>query len=167
MKNKILLICGPSGSGKSFLTDKLTKTPLFFKLEQCTTRKKRKCENGSEYRFIDKKYYDSIKKNLIAKTVINDNYYGTIPKFIKDKIGIVIVNKNGLEDFLNFAQDKDIDYFVLGVDSEIKVKRQGRSLDFIKKEKESLIPFVNKWLVRTKTKNIEVDDVKEVLKNFI
>ena len=163
---KILVIAGPSGCGKSYITDKLLKEypTIFQKMRQVTTRAKREGE-GDQYDFLSLEEYNEIKDDLIARTKIGDDWYGTRLSGINNsKIKIIIANKMGIED-LNRVAGLSICY--LGIDSEIATKRDKRDITFVNQERESLkelIPEEN-WLLNTKEEYITTSDVLELLLN--
>lgn len=103
-KIKVLTIAGITGAGKDFLANELIKKypNHFCRARQVTTRARRVGEVDN-YDFIDNDTYDTIKSGLCAKTQIRENRYGTkVSSLSKDKINIIIVNTDGLVDFLNF-----------------------------------------------------------------
>lgn len=104
-KIKVLTIAGITGAGKDYLANELIKKyPNYFcRAKQVTTRARRSGEVDN-YDFIDNETYDHIKSGLCAKTQIRENRYGTrVSSLSKDKINIVIVNTDGLIDFLNYT----------------------------------------------------------------
>lgn len=138
MINNVLFIIGNSGSGKSFITNKLTEYSMFYKLPQYTTRKQRDSERGNEYYFIDKEHYNLIADRLMSTTHINGEHYGTVPSFKVGCVGIVIVNKEGLESGINYIEnvkDKNINYKVLYLkNTEPFESRESRDEEFVKNE---------------------------------
>ena len=140
-RKKILAIVGVSGSGKSVLEKNcVEKYPTIFnKLYQISTRDKRSHDEDS-YIFLSKKFYQKFKEFLWGKTEINGNLYGTIPDLRKNKINTIILNENGIKDFLKKA-DPNVDFFVLGLDialEDIPVKRNDRDKEHLKEERKVL-----------------------------
>lgn len=175
----LLLLCGPSGSGKSYIENELIKnSPIgdykFVKLNQVTTREKR--DELDPYIFISYEKYQKMEKDLIAKTVITSSegithYYGTIPKFKKGKkiIHTVVVNKKGIIDMKQYIEEHpemNINLKIFMITSDNPVKRVDRNEDFIKKEIESLNGFHDMFFVNHPQENsfINVDDIYEGLK---
>lgn len=168
-KDTLLLIAGPSGSGKSYITDLLINEfpDKFVKLEQYTTRKKR-TKNENTYYFIDIKKYNKIKNNLFAKTCINGDYYGTTTNIVPNKLNIVIANIDGINDIKNWNHKNKDKYniFILGIDSEDPKIREGRPEEYIKYERNSLVNVVDTWLINKKNKFITTLDVIQELKKY-
>lgn len=75
-----LIICAPSGTGKTTLIKKLREEfPLSFSIS-CTTREPRIGEiDGKDYHFLDKKTFEDKKNNneFAEWACVHDNYYGT------------------------------------------------------------------------------------------
>lgn len=140
MKN-LLFIIGTSGSGKSYITNKLSEKEGFYKLLQYTTRAKRENE-GDEYYYITKEHFDIIGDRLIATTVVNDNYYGTIPTFRDNgDIAVLIVNALGLRNGLEYlSHHKDINFKILYLTGEsFEERKEGRNVDREREEIEELL----------------------------
>jgi guanylate kinase len=107
-KYNLLIICGNSGSGKSYFEKNLSSEypDLFKKLPQTTTRKPRENEvDGKDYHYIEKELYDKIEPLLIFRLGnFNSNKYGTLPVFNKDRINTVIASYDAI---INFIMEKD------------------------------------------------------------
>lgn len=163
-RQKILVICGVSGSGKNVLEKKLIKDfpSIFYKLQQFTTRDMRPNEKqGDPYVFTSIDNFKSIEHLLIGivgnnkqeKNIWKNTRYGSLLELNKDKIATVILSEEGLKDLerlvdnpasidLNFnISHKDI--FVLGLDIDKEYiteegTRDGRDDDFLEKERKVL-----------------------------
>jgi hypothetical protein len=152
MKRKLLVLAGPSGCGKNYMTDALIeKYPeVFEQLPQYTTRPKRTPDENTYY-FISDSHYDAIKWALIAKTQIGDVRYGTVPSMKTDKVGIIIANRMGIEELQKYldSEDASIDFevFFLGIDSNNPTEREGRTKEYIEEERQLLSEVVEHWLV--------------------
>ncbi len=86
----IILISGPSGTGKSSLVSELEKeiNNIYFSVS-VTTRAKRKNEiNGVDYYFVTKETFEEdIKKGAFLEWArVHDNYYGTSLKHTVDAL---------------------------------------------------------------------------------
>ena len=170
MKN-VLFITGTSGSGKSYITNKLSEKEGFYKLKQYTTRAKRENE-GDEYYYITKEHFDIIGDRLIATTVVNDNYYGTIPTF-KDNgdIAVIIVNALGLKNVLVYLSNhKDIKFNILYLTGKsFEERKEGRNVDREKEEIEELlsisgIPYIEK--VNSVDNPLSIDELETYIRQL-
>lgn len=151
---KFILLCGVSGSGKSYLAENLVTQKdfphlSFKKLDQVTTRPIRDNEiDGKDYVFLNKEEYDSMKDKLIAKTNFYENYYGTIDQSYKYpenglyNINIIIVNREGRDASVRDIKEKygnESDILTIQVINENnQIKREGRNEKDLIKEKEDL-----------------------------
>ena len=98
MENKenkiyVVLMCGSSGSGKSYITKKLIEnySEEFKKIPQYTTRDRRDGEDPYEYYFVNKKHYKinlciwqkifqkGINSYFITRTLITPSIAESLP----------------------------------------------------------------------------------------
>lgn len=141
---KILAIGGVSGSGKTYLRDSLVKAfpDKYYKVEQATTRKIREGEDPNTYKFMSKEEFDKIKDSLFGKTEVNGNFYGSFLNMEDDddRIGIIILNKSGIEDFrIQIKENNLFKVLFLAIDKpidDIEFRREGRDENYLLKEKE-------------------------------
>lgn len=152
MKRKLLVLAGPSGCGKNYMTDALVeKFPeVFEQLPQYTTREKRTPDENTYY-FINDAHYDAIKSTLIARTEISGVRYGTVPSMKEDKVGIIIANRMGIDNLQEYLKMSnpviDFEVFFLGIDSNNPTEREGRTKEYIEEERQLLSEVVEHWLV--------------------
>ncbi len=120
----MLILVGPSASGKTELLKILMKKYGMKKLVTYTTRQMRINEtNGIDYHFISKEdFLSKAEEGFFFETVeYNNNYYGTSKNdFSINKA--VILEPNGLEKYINEASDKIV-IVVLTCDSVILKQR--------------------------------------------
>ena len=98
----MLVLVGPSASGKSAIVKCLTKKYGLEKFITCTTRKIRVGEiDGVDYHFLtESEFSDLYNQNEFIETVYyNGNYYGTLKKDVNDN-KVVILEPQGLNNFL-------------------------------------------------------------------
>lgn len=86
MSGKMIVICAPSGTGKSTLISRLKGDhPELQWSVSCTTRPMRAGEvNGKDYHFIPKEEFEKqiAEKQFIEWAKVHSNYYGTSKVFV-------------------------------------------------------------------------------------
>lgn len=103
----MLVIVGPSASGKTQIVQQLIKNYNMEKLVTYTTRPMRVGEvDGKDYHFINKEEF--LKKLdegfFIEHVCYNGNYYGTSFSDLSDN-KVVILEPTGLKHYITFARD--------------------------------------------------------------
>lgn len=99
----MLIIVGPSASGKTRIVQELVKNYGLKKIVTYTTRLPRYNEtNAVDYNFISKEeFFKKAKENFFLETVnYNDSFYGTSYSCIDDQ-SVVILEPNGLKEYIN------------------------------------------------------------------
>lgn len=172
----MIIIVGPSASGKTSVAKELTIKYGFKKFVTSTTRAPRNKEiNGVDYNFIT---FDTFKKKIsqndfIEYTFYNGNYYGSERKQI-DQNTVIIVESNGLKAFKNLNIDHIVSYF-LDINEETRIKRmeeRGDSKETIReriihdryKFDSSLLSYIDK-VIKCENKSIE-DISKEIYDDY-
>jgi len=171
MNKKVIIVAGPSGSGKSMIEKLLSeKFPNeFHKLQQVSTRPMREGEKqGDPYKFVTQDEYDEIKDNLIGRTNINGERYGTIFDLVDGKYNTIILNKMGIDDFINqFPLDKcGIDYIIVMIDSRQLVERQNRDISYIMNERWNIMEVMNLCFVHNPPEYKTVEEVRDKIITF-
>lgn len=140
-KGSLIVISGPSGSGKDSICERLKEyNDNFWLSVSCTTRKPRKGEeNGVDYFFLEKDEFERKIGNgdFLEYTDYNGNYYGTP----KDKIN----------NYLNNGIDVLLEIEVQGA-LEIKHKVPEAVFIFI------MPPSMKDLIIRLKKRGTETND---------
>lgn len=103
----MLVLVGPSASGKSAIVKCLSKNYNLEKFITCTTRQMRVGEvDGVDYHFLtNDEFVDLYNNNEFIETVFyNGNYYGTLKREANEN-KVVILEPQGLNNFLNVLED--------------------------------------------------------------
>lgn len=110
IKNKKLILVGPTASGKSFLRKKMENRGFTFDVSYTSRDLRLGEENGVHYNFISKEEFEQkIKENFFYEWVeYNGNYYGT-----------------GLKEW------NTLDCFIMETDGVKSIKSEDRQFCFI------------------------------------
>ena len=98
----MLVLVGPSASGKSAIVKCLTKNYGLVKFITCTTRAIRVGEvNDVDYHFLTQEEFFKLYDNdeFIETVFYNGNYYGTLKREVEDN-KVVILEPQGLNNFV-------------------------------------------------------------------
>ena len=98
----MLVLVGPSASGKSAIVKCLTKKYGLEKFITCTTRKIRIGEiDGVDYHFLTQDEFAEFYNNdeFIETVFYNGNYYGTLKRDVNNN-KVVILEPQGLNNFV-------------------------------------------------------------------
>lgn len=85
----LMLVSGPSGTGKSTLCRALLKEPNLSYSVSCTTRAPRgEEEDGVHYHFMDEETFKAHVNagDFLEHAKVYDNYYGTLASTVKDNL---------------------------------------------------------------------------------
>ena len=125
----ILILCGPTASGKSTTQKVLCEKYGFHKVVTYTTREPRENEVfGEDYYFAteDKFVNMIINKEFIESTIYSNNrYYGTSISSIKDadkKDYVAVMTPSGARRMKKYAAEHNIPCFVVLLDISLKTK---------------------------------------------
>jgi predicted ABC-type ATPase len=140
--NYYLVIAGVSGSGKSVLEKKLVEIypDEYNKIVQTTTRARRVNEAKDAYVWLTPDQYDKFKHLLIGRTYFDGSNYGSIPVPCNGKINTIILNYEGLMDFVNNLNQKENRFVVVGIDKDNQAieKRETRDIELLNSERKVL-----------------------------
>lgn len=125
----ILILCGPTASGKSTIQKLLCEKYGFHMVVTYTTREPRENEvSGEDYYFVteDKFVNMIINKEFIESTIYSNNrYYGTLISSIKDadkKDYVAVMTPSGARRMKKYAAEHNIPCFVVLLDISLKTK---------------------------------------------
>lgn len=110
----MLILIGPSASGKTEIAKKLMNKYNIKKVVTYTTRKQRENEvDKIDYNFISENYFKQLEKEnfFVETTFYNNNYYGTAKKDISDD-KCIVVDPNGFKSFLKLHDNHIISFFL-------------------------------------------------------
>ena len=120
MENKIILLVGKSGVGKSTVANELTKRYGLRQLQSYTTRNPR-YENEQGHIFVDESEFKTL--DLVAYTYFNDNHYGATQKQVEEN-EIYIIDREGIIYFdKKYKGNKKIIKIMLDIDDDELSKR--------------------------------------------
>lgn len=103
----MLVLVGPSASGKSAVVKSLVSNHNMKKFVTCTTRSPRVGEvNGIDYYFFTEEEFNKRFANdeFIETVYYNGNYYGTLKSEVADN-KVVILEPQGFQNFLKVIPD--------------------------------------------------------------
>ena len=139
MKNKLVVLCGESGVGKSTVKDMIVKRGILPNAISTTTRQRRENEiEGGDYQFVNQKEFSKMGENneLLEHTsyyIPNEGYvYYGLPKKNVDLTKssyITILNPYGIEQL--FKEMNPVDVLVI----YIKRNDHDRVIDYLNREK--------------------------------
>ena len=135
----MIILIGPSASGKTEVARELVETKNYKKLVTYTTRAKRPLEvDGIDYHFIStEEFKKKIDENQFFEYVsYNSNLYGTLKEDIKDD-KVVILEPNGFKNYHN-SNIPNLVSFYLDSKEEPRIERMKRRGDEELKIKERI-----------------------------
>lgn len=186
---KLLVICGPSGGGKSTLEQNLIADypATFNKLPQVSTREMRSNEKfGDPYVFVKTDTFNFLKDRLIGRIIQKEtdnlftHQYGTIPDINPRLVNTLILSADAIIDLKAQIANKksifkhygtgEVQLFIVGLDvsyddldNEAKIARPERDADFLDREKEVLYTS-NHVFKNSNGKYVQSKEIVELLK---
>lgn len=164
----MLVIIGPSASGKTQIVQELVKDYGMEKLVTYTTRTMRPNEvNGRDYNFISKEEFtDKITKDFFLEyTEYNGNYYGTSRSDLAPQ-KVVILESSGLRNYIKEARNQIKIVFLRCSNNILRLRmlKRGDSIESVNKrltsDKDvfsSEIALLADWVVDSSASNIYED----------
>lgn len=169
--NKIVVLTGGSGSGKSFYEKYLAQNG-YDKLISHTTREKREKDNEQEsvdYYYVSKEKFNEI--DMLEITEIKNNYYGlSVNEFLsKNNNVVVVVDPNGATQIVDkLGRDKAI-LILLDISLDERTRNminRGDTKEFIKSRLENE-DFVNDYYRLGLEPDILINERIEDLDNLL
>lgn len=136
----MLILIGPSASGKTEVAKLLAQKYNITKIVTYTTRKPRVHEvDKVDYNFISLDEFATLNEQgfFAETTYYNDNYYGTAKKDILDD-KCIILDPNGLKSFLKL-HDSHIISIYLNCDENVRFQRMLARKDSLEDAKRRLL----------------------------
>ncbi|MCL2819897.1 MAG: guanylate kinase [Oscillospiraceae bacterium] len=137
-KGKLIVISGPSGTGKGTVISKILKAkPEFAFSVSATTRKPRPKEtHGVEYLFIPKKEFKEMISNdeFLEYAEYVGEYYGTPSKYIKDCINsgktvLLDIEVQGAKQVMERMPEAETIFITAPDMKELEKRLRGRKTD--------------------------------------
>lgn len=164
-KIKILAIVGAAGSGKDTITKCIENTNFHMKkILSYTSRPPREGEeDGVNYFFKDKSFFENTNKELCLHRVFNDWHYAVpLETFSYNLVNVLVVDPAGAKDLI---EDDDFEVFTLLIHASDKTRllrqlnrEEDPSVEEIirryQTDSEDIINFVS-W-----AQNIELDAIR-------
>lgn len=137
-KGRLLIVSGPSGSGKDTILQKVFERMPEIKFSiSSITRPRREGEvEGGKYNFVTREYFEEMIKNdqLLEYNIYVGNYYGTPKAPVEEVINgggeiIIEVDVNGQRNIKNKV-DSALSIFIMPPSFEVlKARLSGRGTD--------------------------------------
>ncbi len=122
--HSMILLIGPSASGKTEVAKLLMKSHSIRKVVTHTTRPPRIHEvDGVDYHFVDIPTFESLKEKgeFVETTFFSGKYYGSSKKEVADD-KVLIVDPAGLDSYLALKDPRVISFY-LNTSEEIRKQR--------------------------------------------
>lgn len=120
----MLILIGPSASGKTESAKIMINRYPISRVVTCTTRKQRINEiDGFDYHFLSKSKFTELKKSgyFLETAVYNGNYYGTPKSELADD-KFIILEPQGLKSFIDKCDSIIVSIFLKTKESQ-RIKR--------------------------------------------
>lgn len=158
----IFLIIGKSGSGKSTIINNLKQEDIIPKIniiKSYTTRKQRDSED-IDHTFIEKKDIRKYRKDIVASSWINNEYYFATSKQFKPNVAnIYIVDEKGIQDMKKHYKKCIVIQIQTSKDYDIDKDRKVRLINTIHKD-------VNCTLINDGTIEEAVNNFSKIINTY-
>lgn len=165
---KLICLLGKTGSGKTTLLKKIMKEFEILKLEEITTRPKRKGETSSDYTFVNDEEFE--KYNLITKKEYNTEFgiwkYGIVDNidYKKNINYITIINPKQIEEIKKYFKKKvSIDFLYLDIEEEKRLEYLNKRT-IKEEEKEKHIKEMERRLKEEKEDFKELEKENKIIR---
>ena len=135
----MLILIGPSASGKTEVAKLLAEKYNITKIVTYTTRKPRIHEIDTvDYNFVSLDEFAKLTEEgfFVETTYYNSNYYGTAKKDILDD-KCIILDPNGLKSFIKLNNKRIVSFF-LSCDENVRFERMIKRKDAIEDAKKRI-----------------------------
>ena len=175
-KNKIVVLIGPGGCGKTSVARALEKTGKFEFAPSTTSRAMREGEkDGYDYFFVTSKKFNTMKEKgeMLEYVLFNGNYYGTnltkIKNILESKNCVLAIEEHGAKKMKEPFPNETITVFIYVPARELKkrMKDRGDSKTHIKDrlilaKQENASRFKFDYIVENKNGKLD-ECVKEII----
>lgn len=123
MKNKIIVLVGNSGSGKSHMANHLSDEYGIPKVISRTTRPQRD-ENDTGYKFVTNRQFDGYMEEWkLCSTEFGGDRYTSLYSDVTDPVMCMIVDEDGLRE-LRKSHDGIFDVFAVRLYMDVELRKE-------------------------------------------
>lgn len=176
----MIILTGPSASGKTVIAYNLDKKYGITKAITTTTREMRVGEvNGKDYYFVSKEEFENLIKEdkLVEHACYSGNFYGCSKSEVADN-KVVVLDPNGLRSFKALNDKHLVSFFIETPEEEREkrmIERQDKSEKIVERLKNDRVSF-NKdniegidFVIYNENKTLDevTDEVYKIYKSLI
>lgn len=192
MNNKIIILCGKSGSGKDFILKNMVKNYNYTPIISTTSRPKRNGEqDGVDYFFVSEDSFlqmisnDKLLEYRSYNTCFDGNsdtwYYGLKKQELdKNKKYVIILDLNGAKSFVDYYGSDNCEVIYIDCPQCIRVQRAMKRGSFSKQEwtrrmfadeddfdYNKRINIINRTVENWKVGSWDDKDIDDVIKEIV